>query len=600
MRFAHIADVHLGRRVDSGTSWEKDACREIYDGLAAFVDHIELNPVDFIFITGDLFDHVPDRDELAYADELFARLPNVSIIYVTGECDCLIKGADIWNYKFISNMYILNLSAFNNNVKADERGVRAKYTEGIADCIYFEKYNLDIYGVCQYNSYNPRNDLDTIYVHKPERLNILLAHGGDAEVESYDPEDMKAKKFDYIGMGHFHTYTEYKDANIYYPGSLEPLSAAEEGRHGYIRGYIDGLLTDIRFVPLACRRYKTIELETDSYTTNDELVEKVNDICARNKGYIYTVVIRRNADGFIDFDLSSLRKKYRILEITGEKVSVGDLDVLEKLNADNPLGKVLKHLRESGSEFAYEARVRYAFIMSEQLWGNNNPDMEPQTADYAKAENMYHKICGNLKNELVQVQKGLDVCECELKKLEGSLVRYPDLTGEINVARAELHKVEYEDDLIRFADEQVDKIYDRKRLGLVLLMDVPIVILILLAFLWMPRTYVLMRWNAWFGIVIVLFIALVGVTAFSYAFYGGSRWARKRLFGIKTPEEKHASNRTRRNDLAKLKDDMEEHLKRLETGQKEHLEILSQIKEIQIRNERLVRRFQVIELILSK
>lgn len=38
----------------------------------------------------------------------------------------------------------------------------------------------------------------------------------------------------------------------------------------------------------------------------------------------------------------------------------------------------------------------------------------------------------------------------------------------------------------------------------------------------------------------------------------------KEAFGIKVPEESHALNRTRRNDLAKLKEDMEEHLKMLE------------------------------------
>lgn len=599
MRFAHIADVHLGRRVDPGTFWEEDSFREIYDGLAAFVDHIELNPVDFIFITGDLFDHVPDREELAYADELFSRLPNVSIIYVTGECDCLVKGADIWAYKFISNIYILNLSDFNNRVK-DGAGVRTKYTESIVDCIYFEKHNLDIYGVCQYNSYNPRNDLDTIYAHDLDRLNILLVHGGDATVENYDLEDMRTKKFGYVGMGHFHTYTEYKDANIYYPGSLEPLCPAEEGKHGYIRGYIDSFLTDVKFVPLASREYGTIELETDSYTTNDELVDRVSSICRKNRNHIYTVVIHRNADEFIDFDLSTLRKKYRIIDIIGEKVSVGDLDALEIKNADNSLGRVLRCLKESDSEFASEARARYAFLMSAQLWNKDGADIEPQTADSEKAENMHQKICVDLKKELIQVQKGLDVCEQEIEKLEKDLVGNPDLTGEINVARAELHEVEYEDDLIRFRDEQVDKIYERKRLGITLLMAVPIVILIVLAFLWIPRTFVMRQWDAWFKIVIWLLISLVIVIVFTYLMYGGSRWVRRRLFGIKVPEESHALNRTRRNDLAKLKEDMEEHLKMLEEEQREHFKILGQMKEIRNKSERLVRRFHVIELILSK
>ena len=53
MRFAHIADVHLGKRNETP---------ELYDGFLNFLDYLEINPVDMIFITGDLFDHVPSAD----------------------------------------------------------------------------------------------------------------------------------------------------------------------------------------------------------------------------------------------------------------------------------------------------------------------------------------------------------------------------------------------------------------------------------------------------------------------------------------------------------------------------------------------------------
>lgn len=65
MKFAHIADVHLGTRKDSPY---------LYEGFLNFIDYIELHPVDMIFITGDLFDHPPTKEEILWVDTELARL----------------------------------------------------------------------------------------------------------------------------------------------------------------------------------------------------------------------------------------------------------------------------------------------------------------------------------------------------------------------------------------------------------------------------------------------------------------------------------------------------------------------------------------------
>ena len=76
MKFAHIADVHLGKKIFPGTPKEKMASQAIYDGFAAFVDNMMIEQPDFIFITGDLFDHVPDKQDLFFVEilEVFKRI----------------------------------------------------------------------------------------------------------------------------------------------------------------------------------------------------------------------------------------------------------------------------------------------------------------------------------------------------------------------------------------------------------------------------------------------------------------------------------------------------------------------------------------------
>lgn len=82
MKFAHIADVHLGTRRETPY---------LYDGFLNFIDYMELHPVDMIFITGDLFDHVPTKEDIVFVDTQLARLTKTDILYVTGECDYLGK-----------------------------------------------------------------------------------------------------------------------------------------------------------------------------------------------------------------------------------------------------------------------------------------------------------------------------------------------------------------------------------------------------------------------------------------------------------------------------------------------------------------------------
>ena len=98
MRFVHLADVHLGRKVDIDRSWGENASQELYDTFSSLVDYVEVNPVDFIFITGDLFDHVPTKDELRGVDMEVSRVKGVNIIYVIGVSDYLDKDWELLKY----------------------------------------------------------------------------------------------------------------------------------------------------------------------------------------------------------------------------------------------------------------------------------------------------------------------------------------------------------------------------------------------------------------------------------------------------------------------------------------------------------------------
>ena len=64
MRFIHLADVHLGAVPDRGCPWSDKRENEIWETFRRVIAGIRENPVDLLFIAGDLFHRQPLPYEL--------------------------------------------------------------------------------------------------------------------------------------------------------------------------------------------------------------------------------------------------------------------------------------------------------------------------------------------------------------------------------------------------------------------------------------------------------------------------------------------------------------------------------------------------------
>ncbi len=545
MRFAHIADLHLGRKVDVGSGWEKRATQALFDGFVNLIDRLETENLDFLFIAGDLFDHIPSEEEIRRVDMELMRLSKTYIIYVTGEADYLSQENPLWKYKFRSNTFLMNGEEFNNCVPESKRPVRNIYAEGIADSIYFEQFDLDIYGICQYSETNNRNDLDYVYAHNLHRNNILIAHGGDKGVSPFTLDDLSTKKFDYIGMGHFHNFRCKKEYNFYYPGALEPMGEGEIGEHGYIKGYIDKGTNSVKFVPTSQRRYKTITVDADDTLTNTSLNTYLMDLCAKDKQCVYTIKINRTNSCYLDFNIDLVKEKYKILRVEGDSAAGADYRKLENINGDNLLGKNLKRIRESKSPNANAAFASYANAMSKALWGDDEDlGIEDRVASMSQIVMANKKIVEDKKQEINVLKKHMNNLADEHGKLAKKMEKYPDQTGNLNKIREKIREIEYEAELIRFKDEQVDKIYNRRRLGFALLIDTPIA-LVLAYFMTVGVifAFVFQDVDGWISKVLVCIALFALFHMIGYALYNKTKKLRKKLFETPIPHEEHAKNK---------------------------------------------------------
>lgn len=140
IQFIHISDVNIGRKSDKllfGQTGEKDRITT----LKQVVSDAGKLQADFVFITGDLFDHPATEEDLAWIDEIFLPLDKTAVIYCQGDHDYMKSDGVLANYSFRSNIYVAGCSEYRNPVPAGSAiyGVKHENATAMIDVIRFPK-----------------------------------------------------------------------------------------------------------------------------------------------------------------------------------------------------------------------------------------------------------------------------------------------------------------------------------------------------------------------------------------------------------------------------------------------------------------------------
>ena len=104
MRFIHLADVHLGAVPDRGCLWSSRREEEIWETFRRVIAGIREDPVDLLFISGDLFHRQPLMRELKEVNYLFSTIPDTRVYLMAG------------NHAFISRDSFNNTIELNSNL----------------------------------------------------------------------------------------------------------------------------------------------------------------------------------------------------------------------------------------------------------------------------------------------------------------------------------------------------------------------------------------------------------------------------------------------------------------------------------------------------
>lgn len=340
MRFIHLADVHLGAVPDRGCPWSSKREEEIWETFRRVIADIRENPVDLLFIAGDLFHRQPLLRELKEVNYLFSTIPDTRVYLMAGNHDYMRQDSFYRKFEWDPNVVFFQ-------------------EEGLT-CVKDEKLDVYVYGL----SYHHQEITDTLYDSaRPQEgigLHILLAHGGDSKHIPMDVSSLAAAGFDYIALGHIHKPQVLLRDLAAYAGALEPIDRNDLGPHGYIEGRLEKGRIKTEFVPFACRSYEQILLILREDSTQYSVEEMLKmDIARKGVRNIYRVILQ----GFRSPELLLIPEKLKdlgyVTEILDESKPSYDLEALRKKYSGTLIGDYISYFLEKDRNTVEEKALYY-------------------------------------------------------------------------------------------------------------------------------------------------------------------------------------------------------------------------------------------------
>ncbi len=284
VRFAHIADVHLG--------YKQYGCEErAVDFAQAFLGAIKLSierNVDFILIAGDLFHRKSEMDPLTLTQAIKvlekAKKAKVPVIAVEGNHDsAYFRETFSWLDYLAREGLLVNLKpSFDDGIVVEEwNGESGAYID-----LDVKGVPVRVYGMKYYGSMTERVlEMYTKEVRKVDGLTIFMAHAGIegyVNVHGCVPSSRFHKlKADYIALGHIHR--SFVEGRIHNPGSLEVCDVTELGfdRGVFVVDWEEGEVK-ARLEKVPGRDFVALSVELREERELEELKKRLKNVRAKN------------------------------------------------------------------------------------------------------------------------------------------------------------------------------------------------------------------------------------------------------------------------------------------------------------------------------
>ncbi|MBR9702342.1 DNA repair exonuclease [Candidatus Pacearchaeota archaeon] len=272
VRFAHIADVHLG-------GWKQQPLQDLnFQSFRKLIDTCIEKDLDFVLIAGDLFDSAyPPIEILKETFAEFRRLKEAGIpcFIIAGSHDYSVSGKTFLD--------VLEKAGFCKNVadfEETEDGIILNPTihEGIA-----------LYGYPGKKSGLETRDLRKIKLNDaPGMFKIFMFHTTIDKAKGTLPIDAVEvdliPKADYYALGHLHIDFQYQ--NFVYPGPVFPnnFQELEDLKHGSFYIVDTEAENSLQKIKLKIKDVVPLRIEVkNALTATEQIISKLDELDIEDK-----------------------------------------------------------------------------------------------------------------------------------------------------------------------------------------------------------------------------------------------------------------------------------------------------------------------------
>lgn len=317
MKFIHMADVHLGSKMEAKLPLEKAKQRraELRSAFLRSAEFAEREGVKVVVIAGDLFDgNNPLKKDKEFFYDTVKRFPDIDFLYLRGNHDD----------DTVYDEELPNLKSFSEEWRTYRYG-KVTFT-GIE---LVDGNSNSLYSALELNETD---------------VNVVVMHGEWSDGVAQGKINLvrlKDKFIDYLALGHIHVASEKKlgDRGLAaYSGCLEGRGFDETGEKGFFLCDVDEESGDINreFISVATRRIDKYEVDVSGLAGVSEVYAEIKstvDSSSRD-------LVRIELVGERSFDEENMAED--VLSYIGDGyyfVSVKDKTVKE-LSIDDYLGDV--------------------------------------------------------------------------------------------------------------------------------------------------------------------------------------------------------------------------------------------------------------------
>ena len=331
MKFAHLADTHLGYRQFGLHDREKD----FYEVFEKIIDKIIEEDVDFVIHSGDLFDNSrPSPMALLTFQKGLIKLKNANIpIYaIAGNHDSIQRKGTIPPQVLFKKLGLKVISPINTNYMYDD---------------------VFIAGLPFYPSSQDKNLKNKLAELSKKAANheksILVLHQGidkyfnlQYELEIGDIPD----NFNYYAMGHLHNYIndDFGKGKLVYPGSSEiwkttEISDYRNNGKGFVIVDLDGSKPSVERIKIDLpREFIERSLDYNDLTSGIEgIKETIKDF---DKKPILNLTVKNVKSSFDAYDIINEELSDMALMVRPKFLTPDEESIELIIDQENALGPV--------------------------------------------------------------------------------------------------------------------------------------------------------------------------------------------------------------------------------------------------------------------